>query len=203
MNEPKTVEAYQFIQDLIFKYKVATGLSGGAAASAQAITFDSGKLGMNWSGTWDIKGTEGPDSKWSFRWGVVLPPKGPNGQYPIIISNGWSILKTSDNKEEAWDFLKWWNTSEVQSILAKSGEIPINIDYAKHEALLFMDDVDRNTIFEALQTGVSRPTNWSYYAQTERESNAYRDKIYMGDDVQNTLNGMKANADKIYLEAQK
>ncbi|WP_320128648.1 sugar ABC transporter substrate-binding protein [uncultured Sphaerochaeta sp.] len=202
MDQENAIKAYQFIQDLIFKYKVAPAPSGVAGSGAQAVSFDSGKLAMNWTGTWDIKGTEGPNSKWSFRWGIVLPPKGAYGQYPIIISNGWSILKNSKNKDVAWNFLKWWSSGEIQQLLAQYGEIPTNIEEARKYAITFLDETDRNTVFKALQEGVSRPTNWPYYARSERESNAYRDRIYIGEDVGKVLAEMKKNVDSIIVDEQ-
>ena len=197
VDSPETIKGYQFIQDLIQKYNVAPAPSGVAGSSSQAVTFDSGKLAMNWSGTWDIKGTEGDNSKWDFRWGVVLPPKGVEGQFPVVISNGWSIIKSSEYKNEAWDFLKWWSTGVVQVLLTQYGEIPPNIDYANDFAIKHLSEADRETVFKAFEIGVSRPTQWPYWARSERESNAYRDRIYMGEDTKIVLTEMKENIDNI------
>lgn len=200
INDAGTIKAYQFIQDLINTYKVAPNPSGVAGSSSQAVTFDSGKLAMNWSGTWDIRGTEGDNPKWKFKWGVVLPPKGPNGQYPIIISNGWSIINRSQHKEEAWNFLKWWNTGSVQQLLCEYGEIPSNIQIADDFSLKHLEAKDRATIFEALQKGYSRPTQYLYWARSERESNAFRDRIYQGENVKKVLDEMRSNVESIVKE---
>lgn len=53
------------------------------------------------------------------RWGIALVPgiKAEDGTINRTISGagtGCSILEKSENKEEAWEFLKWWTEAETQ-----------------------------------------------------------------------------------------
>ncbi|MFW6034937.1 MAG: ABC transporter substrate-binding protein [Halothermotrichaceae bacterium] len=198
VTDPGTVKGYQLIQDLINKYEVAPSPS---TSSQQAgVSFDSGNIAMNWSGTWDIRGTETNPSKWDFNWGVALPPKGPEGQYPVVISNNWSIVSRSQRKEEAWTFLKWWNSEENQIYLAENGELPSNVSVANEHAFNHMNKADRDTVFEAANTGVSRPTNVPVWAKTEREAKSFRDQILLGGETETILQLMELNINDIFKE---
>jgi multiple sugar transport system substrate-binding protein len=198
VTDSGTEKAYQFIQDLIIKYKVAPTPS--TAGQQAGISFDSGKIAMNWSGTWDIRGTETTPSKWGFKWGVVLPPQGPKGQYPIVISNNWSIVSRSKKKELAWKFLKWWNGEKNQIYLAKEGEFPADTAIAQKYAFTHMDQKDRDVVFKAASIGVSRPTDSPVWARTERESQAFRERILLGGNVKDILKQMETNINNIIKE---
>ncbi|KXS37680.1 MAG: multiple sugar transport system substrate-binding protein [Candidatus Frackibacter sp. T328-2] len=196
VTDPGTIKGYELISDLINEYEVAPSPS---ASSEQAgISFESGKIAMNWSGTWDIRGTETTPSKWGFDWGVVMPPSGPEGQFPIVISNNWSIVSRSQHKEAAWTFLKWWNSDKNQRYLAENGEFPSNIKIANELAFTHLSDKDRETLFMATDNAVARPTNVPVWARTERESKSFRDEILLGGDVVEILRRMEENINNIF-----
>ena len=53
------------------------------------------------------------------RWGIALVPgiKQEDGSINRTVSGsgtGCAILEKSENKEEAWEFLKWWTSDETQ-----------------------------------------------------------------------------------------
>ncbi len=196
VTDPGTIKGYELISDLINEYEVAPSPS---ASSEQAgISFESGKIAMNWSGTWDIRGTETTPSKWGFDWGVVMPPNGPEGQFPIAISNNWSIISRSQHKDAAWTFLKWWNSDKNQTYLAKNGEFPSNIEIANELAFTHLSDKDRETLFMATDNAVARPTDVPVWARTERESKSFRDEILLGGDVVEILRRMEENINNIF-----
>jgi len=50
------------------------------------------------------------------RWSVTTVPGSSDGSQAIAGGGtGCAIIEKSDNKEEAWEFLKWWTSSETQS----------------------------------------------------------------------------------------
>ena len=50
------------------------------------------------------------------RWSVGLVPASDNGSRAIAgAGTGCGIISKSDNKEEAWEFLKWWTSAETQT----------------------------------------------------------------------------------------
>lgn len=97
--------------------------------------------------------------KWGFRWSVAPPPRGPAGQFTVVQTNGWSIPKGSLHKEEAWEFITWFNGPEGQQILAAHGEFPAHLPTARFESFLHLDDHTRNTIFAAVMMGRPFPVS--------------------------------------------
>ena len=50
------------------------------------------------------------------RWSVALVPASENGDRTIAgAGTGCGIINKSENKEEAWEFLKWWTSAETQT----------------------------------------------------------------------------------------
>ncbi|MBO5211089.1 MAG: extracellular solute-binding protein, partial [Clostridia bacterium] len=50
------------------------------------------------------------------RWSIGLIPASENGDRTIAgAGTGCGIIKKSENKEEAWEFLKWWTSAETQT----------------------------------------------------------------------------------------
>ena len=50
------------------------------------------------------------------RWSVALVPASANGNRTIAgAGTGCGIINKSTNKEEAWEFLKWWTSAETQT----------------------------------------------------------------------------------------
>ena len=50
------------------------------------------------------------------RWSVALVPASENGDRTIAgAGTGCGIIEKSENKAEAWEFLKWWTSAEIQT----------------------------------------------------------------------------------------
>ena len=60
---------------------------------------------------------EAPD----FEWGVNLLPAGPAGQFAATGSSGWAIASESDNKDAAWELVKYLTSEPVQARIATVG----------------------------------------------------------------------------------
>lgn len=67
------------------------------------------------------------------RWSVALVPGTEGGNNSVAgAGTGCAIVKKSQNKEEAWEFLKWWTSADtqvrfsrnVESLLGMIGRIP-------------------------------------------------------------------------------
>jgi sn-glycerol 3-phosphate transport system substrate-binding protein len=110
-NDKQGVEAAQFLQDLVFKYKVAvvpSNLSG--SWDQQAIEFVNGKIGMMRQSTALNKYMQIVN----FNWGFAMLPAGPKGRF--VTGGGANIAvsaKASEaEKKAAWDFIKWLTGTE-------------------------------------------------------------------------------------------
>ena len=120
---PKTVEAVQFLQDIMYKYHVAPAYS-----TVQApVGFNTGTIAMYTDGNWDLNPLF---DTCNFNWGVTVLPKGPNGTRSTIVNGiGQSIYSQGKNKEAAWQLVKWFGSDKNQKILASTGTVFTSLDF--------------------------------------------------------------------------
>jgi len=113
MNEPRTVEALQFMQDLIYKYRVApTPKEETAAAATQQAMFLNGNVGMRIAPVSELAATRAA----TFQWDLAVNAMGPAGRGKRVTTGGgqaWLIPSASKNQEEAWAFLKHATTPDA------------------------------------------------------------------------------------------
>jgi multiple sugar transport system substrate-binding protein len=179
--EPGTIQAYELLQRLMFTYRASPPLG-------EAIGFEAGRVAMNWSGSWDIAGTEGNDPKWPFRWGVVMPPRGPYGQFPIVISNAWAMVSQSRRKDAAWQFMSFWQGEEGQRLLASFGEFPALQSVARIAAWTHMSEMDRATMWRSFDEGIARNTDHPGWVVAEQQIFfPIRQRIFLGNENVRTV----------------
>ena len=132
------------------------------------------------------------------KWGMMLVPgtKDENGEINHATActvTGASILADTDCKEEAWEFLKWWAGDDTQTKYARNIETVLGIagrvnpaSNAARETIPWTKEV-QSLLKEQLSycKGVPQVPG-SYYV--ERYFNfAFRDVVYDGDDIVQTL----------------
>jgi multiple sugar transport system substrate-binding protein len=99
MGEPKVVEALQFMQDLIYKYRVApTPKEEADGGGAQKLFVQGGNVGMY------IAPVSGLDAhrKAAFTWDLGVNPQGKGKRLTTGGGVGWQIVATTKYPEEAW-----------------------------------------------------------------------------------------------------
>jgi len=107
VTNPSTIDALQWMHDLIWKYKVTpTGAEQGFQANMNL--FAAGRIAMFATGRWSVLGYLNADFK---DWEVVPFPKWRE-QKGIYGVGANVILKGSKNKDVAWDFVKYMNNPE-------------------------------------------------------------------------------------------
>ncbi len=110
--------AFQFVVDLVNKYKVAPNP---AAEDSGAPLFFAGKQAMR-SSPFPTVATLRKNV--TFKWGAYDLPKGsvkrtsPGGTLPLCIS------KDTKHVEAAWTFVKFMTSTEMQALLANNGMSP-------------------------------------------------------------------------------
>ncbi len=193
LTHPGTVAAYELLQALIHDY-------GASPPLGEEIGFEAGRVAMNWSGSWDIAGTEGADPKWNFDWGVVLPPRGPEGQYPIVISNAWAMINRSERKDAAWEFMKFWQGADGQRILSQFGEFPALQAVARETAWPHMTAEDRDTMWRSFDEAIARSTDHPGWVRAEQQIfTPYRERMFLGREDVRTVLGEAAREIDEYL----
>ncbi|MFD2671700.1 ABC transporter substrate-binding protein [Marinicrinis sediminis] len=204
VNSEGSVEAMNFLKDLIYKHEVAPIPNADAASQGGGVAFESGNVAMNWSGSWDIKGTQTTPSKWDFNWGVAMPPKGEGGSKPVVISNAWGMYSKSNNKDAAWTFIEWWLGEKGQMVLAEQGEFPSNKQIAKEHAFTHLSEEIRDTVFKTAEEGVSRPTQFPVMARSEKDFGARMEQILSdkNSDVEKIMDESKEELDKLIKDIE-
>lgn len=119
-DDPRVIEAFQFFQDLTYKYKVAPTPEVVATATGTVYSFFvDKKIAMLNGGGWGVGFLRSEEPE--FEWDVVLGPRGPSATeiYIPTFSAGWVIPKEAEDPEASWEALKfyaskyWANTVEV------------------------------------------------------------------------------------------
>jgi multiple sugar transport system substrate-binding protein len=133
-NEP-VIKVLTFIQDMIFKYKVAPSPSQ-AAALGETFGFPSGTVAMVFDGGWSIQSFKTIEA---FEWDIEMLPKGSQG----FVGAFWpgtpmQISASTKNPELAWEFVRWFAASrEAQELIAKQLiQVPALFEVATSDVFL-------------------------------------------------------------------
>lgn len=122
--------------------------------------FAAGKEAMILNGPWALADY---DKVKDLDYGLVEPPKGPNGDQGAIMGGfGLVMPKQAKNQAGAWDFMKWWATKPENSVkFAKiSGWLPANKKAANDD--YFTKDPNYSVFVKAMNYAKIRPTVKNY-----------------------------------------
>ncbi len=119
VTDPKVTEALQFMQDLIYKYKVSPAPTGGGDLFNM---FRNGDVAMFGAGRWPL--TNLIPAKFT-DFDVQLWPGNPKRTTEFGI-DGFPILKTSKNPQAAWKLVKYMTRAEVQNAMVGSIDAPVS-----------------------------------------------------------------------------
>ena len=119
LDNPKTIEAFAYIVDLINKYHVApsaadTNTNGNFSIDA----FNQGKMALFQSGMYNLSNVA---NNAKFEWGVVNLPKGPAGA--VSVTNGVAVMGNakSAHPEAVAKVLKWLGSADGNKQIGASG----------------------------------------------------------------------------------
>lgn len=120
VDDPKTIKALELIEHLV-KTQVLPDDAASKSIPTDAM-FVSQKAAMYPLGLFEA-GELAKKIGNNFEWGVVLPPKDPNGKnVNIKFQTGFAMNKDSKNKEAAWAYIKTVSMNkEVNDIYATVG----------------------------------------------------------------------------------
>ncbi|MHA6533142.1 ABC transporter substrate-binding protein [Paenibacillus sp. BAC0078] len=130
-DSPKVIAAYQKLFNLIFKDKVSpTSEWSKSVAGQNGDPFVAGKIGMSIGGSWNLAGA----NDFPFSIGVAAVPWGGNDKVrSTLFVDPLLILKDSKHPKEAFEWIKYLMTTEVQekSIDLSGGNPPVNTEAAE------------------------------------------------------------------------
>ncbi len=182
LDSPEALNAYEYRQDLMYKYKVMPSPSqlsamGGVGASD---LFIQGKAAMFLSGIWK---TPFFRETIKFDWDATAFPKGPKGGRGYLISGGgYAILKTSKHPGEAWKLLTFLAGEEGQKALALTGLAQPAIK-AIAESPAFLDGkppVSKKFLLDAVNYGCVAPDTDKWQESMNSYLQPALDKVWSG-----------------------
>ncbi|WP_314585652.1 sugar ABC transporter substrate-binding protein [Paenibacillus terrigena] len=144
-GSPEAIAAYQKWIGLIWDQKVAPPPAFSKAVAGQfGDPFLSGKIGMSVVGSWSLASQK----DFNFKVGVAAVPIGGNPDVrSVLYVDPLFVLKDSKHPKEAYEFIKYMLTTEVQekSIELSGGTPPVN-DNAKEKYYNSFEGVDPQVI---------------------------------------------------------
>jgi multiple sugar transport system substrate-binding protein len=111
LNSKSVIAAFQARQDLVWKYKYMP--TPQQSTNGWGIDmFIAQKLAMELTGGW---GWPSYQNIKDFRWGVAALPYGAPGRRDVVYTDPWMLSSKSVHPEEAWTFLKYLASQDVQA----------------------------------------------------------------------------------------
>jgi len=127
LDKPEAVEAFQFLQDLMFKAQAAQTKEA-AAELNPSQAFLTGKAGMTIGST--ATGTTTYRQIKAFEWDVIASPRGPKLQGDRRVfggGSGWFIFRTTKFPDQTWQLFRHMTSKESGALLAKEGFAPARL----------------------------------------------------------------------------
>jgi multiple sugar transport system substrate-binding protein len=145
IDQPKSIEAIQFMVDLIHKDGVSPVPGSGINL------FRDGKMGMLIENVSQLSGFR-TGSK--FDWDVALMPSGPAKRVVRLWPDSFAIASTSKNKEAAWEYIKFVITQKKMDRYSGSRKIPVYKQLATSREWLEESQMPNKKVFiESIQYG--------------------------------------------------
>jgi multiple sugar transport system substrate-binding protein len=153
LDEPATLNAFHFIQDIFLKDRIA---SSATSLINPWESFVGRRAAMNLIGSHGSMTLEGS----TIRWDITLPPKGPTGlRWSRRYSMAFLIPKTSPHPEEAWQLLHWILTKSPVETLGEQylGMMPTYRPFVESPAWLHSQPRHNRAVLVELMHGHSFP----------------------------------------------
>ncbi|MEI4619282.1 sugar ABC transporter substrate-binding protein [Bacillus pfraonensis] len=189
MNSPETIEVMKSFQSML-KDKTAVLVGGKNQQSGDDI-FKANKLAMWESGIWPLEGFK--DAKIDF--GTVEPPtfKGKPVK-GLVGTSAVSIAKDAKQKELAWEFVKFYSSSEA--IKMRTSDLPVRISVVKE--LKKEEDANIKPFYTMLERSTNTPAfllnpKWD---EVNRNLSAAINAIMLGQDPEKLLNKAVQDSEK-------
>lgn len=181
IDDPRSIAGLQFYADMINLYKVMpTPVALANMGMGVDLMFSSGRLAMFLSGIWETPGLRNYD----FEWDVAMFPKGPNGDRAFGSGgSGYAILKSSKNKEAAWEVVKALTSAKGQAKLAKRGLAqPSRMSVAKGESWANdpLPPANKTMLNDAVQYVVFSPFHTKWREIQEKYISPQLDLVFNG-----------------------
>ncbi len=120
-DQPQSVQALQYLVDLVNKYHVsppATETNNNGSVAIQL--FEGGRAAMVTAGSWELSSIA---QQTKIPWGVVQLPAGSKGVMSVFNGLTDSIYAKTQHPQEAWELEKWLGSAPSQHIMGSGGYV--------------------------------------------------------------------------------
>jgi multiple sugar transport system substrate-binding protein len=115
LDDPRAVEALQFMQDLIYKYRVApTPDDESAAGGASTLFIGAGKAAMRINPVASVE----QHRRASFKWDYAVNPRGKGKRLTTGGGVGWEIVAATSHPDESWAVFRHLVSAESAKLMA-------------------------------------------------------------------------------------
>lgn len=152
LNDPRVVEAFDFVRSLVFEHQ-------SAKVECDPIP-ETGNVGM-WPGGRNTLYWYVHVNTYFTDYDIQFWPQNQR-QATTLGGGGYSISASSPNKDAAWTFIKWLNSPEVVEYWALLGASPSRTSVAMSDVVLSMPPDNHVLYFEALNHSIPVPTPVNY-----------------------------------------
>jgi multiple sugar transport system substrate-binding protein len=162
LTKPETIEALQWLSDMVNVHKVAPAAAELASQGPMDL-FISNKLAMAFIGRWDVASVLRADP--NFNMDIQHVPTGSAGKVTRLSSGAYAITAGSKYPEAAWEFIKYLTGRPVYDFFAAGGLIiPAYIPAATGKAFLdpTVPPAHSQIFLDALEYARSEPLTTNY-----------------------------------------
>lgn len=128
MDSPEGQQGFQFIQDMVYKYKIAPSVAANMGGSD--AMFQTGKVAMVWGGFKSAAVVDKPIK--AFEWDISTIPMGKK-RVSNLSPNGFQIVSKTRVPDAAWKLVEFDTADEGNSLMTQATSMPANrkIDFNK------------------------------------------------------------------------
>jgi multiple sugar transport system substrate-binding protein len=128
MDSPAGQQGFQFIQDMVAKYKVAPSVAANMGGSD--AMFATGKVGMVWGGFKSAAVVDKPIK--DFEWDISTIPMGKR-RVSNLSPNGFQIVSKTKVPDQAWKLVEFDTADQGNELMTRATSMPANrkIDFNK------------------------------------------------------------------------
>lgn len=128
MDSPEGIAGFQYIQDMVNKYKIAPSVA--ATTGGSDPMFMTGKVGMVWAGFKSAAAVYKPIK--DFEWGISTIPMGKR-RVSNLSPQSFQVVNKSKVPADAWNLVKYCTDDDGNALMCKATSMPANkkIDFSK------------------------------------------------------------------------
>jgi multiple sugar transport system substrate-binding protein len=111
-DTPEAIASLQARQDMMWDLNYMPDPATADALGAGGGLFEGGKVAMHLTGGWGWWNFTGLEEE--FNWAAAALPYGAPGRRDVVFTDPWMMSSKTDHPEEAWTFLNYLASAEVQ-----------------------------------------------------------------------------------------